>query len=108
MVLPRNIPVSTSPFGTDNSIYIFVSSTSEDLRNYRGVARNLILKMGWHPEIMEDFGASPTPTVEACREKIKDCDALLLVVVFHCDWLPSTDQGGNGTDSITALELAYV
>ena len=22
--------------------------------------------------------------------------------------MPSTDQGGNGTDSITALELAYV
>lgn len=86
---------------------VFVSSTSEDLRDYRGVARNVVLKMGWYPEMMENFGADSSPTVETCRQRIKSCDLLLLLVAFRQGWVPASDQGGNGIDSITALELAY-
>jgi len=92
---------------TSHELRIFVSSTSEDLRDYRGIARNVILKMGWYPEMMEYFGASPTPTVDACREKIKGCDAMLLLVAFRRGWVPDKEQGGNGIDSVTALELAH-
>ncbi len=86
---------------------VFVSSTSEDLRDYRAVARNEILNMDWHPEMMEYFGASPKPTLEACHEKLKSCDLMVLIVAFRRGWVPIKEQDGNGSDSITALELAY-
>lgn len=90
-----------------NVYRVFVSSTSEDLRDYRGIARNVVLKMGWYPEMMENFGADSRSTVEACHQKIKGCDLFLLLVAFRQGWVPGSGQGGNGIDSITALELAY-
>jgi Domain of unknown function (DUF4062) len=86
---------------------VFVSSTSEDLRDHRAVARNIILEMGWYPEMMEHFGAMPEPTVAACYEKLKQCDLLLLIVAYRRGWVPTVEQGGNGQDSVTALELAH-
>src|SRR5215470_5973812 len=86
---------------------VFVSSTSEDLSEYRAVARLVILDMGWDPEMMEHFGALPTPTVDACYQKLKDCDLLLLIVAFRKGWVPTTEEGGNGYESVTALELDY-
>jgi Domain of unknown function (DUF4062)/SIR2-like domain len=90
-----------------SKLRVFVSSTSEDLRDYRAVARLVILDMGWYPEMMEHFGAMPKATVAACHEKLKQCDLLLLIVGFRRGWVPTPEQGGSGQDSITALELAY-
>ncbi len=86
---------------------IFVSSTSEDLQDYRAVARNVILDVGWHPEMMEHFGASPDPTVAACHEVLGRCELVLLIVAYRRGWVPTVEQGGNEVDSITAIELAH-
>lgn len=88
-------------------IRIFVSSTSEDLKPFRMVARDIIIKMGCYPIMMEDFGAIPDSTVPACREKLASCQVVLLIQAFRRGWVPTLDQGGNGTDSVTALELVY-
>lgn len=88
-------------------IRVFVSSTSEDLKPFRTVARDVILKMGCIPIMMEDFGAIPDATVPACREKLAGCQVVLLIQAFRRGWVPTVEQGGNGTDSITALEIAY-
>jgi len=84
---------------------VFVSSTSRDLGDYRAIARNVVLDMGWTPRMMEHFGALPEPTVSACREQVAKCDAVLLIIGFQRGWVPSVAQGGDGTSSITALEL---
>jgi len=84
---------------------IFVSSTSKDLSDYRAIARNVVLEMGWTPKMMEHFGALPESTVTACCAQVTQSDALLLIVGFQRGWVPSEAQGGNGTSSITALEL---
>jgi hypothetical protein len=89
------------------ALKVFVSSTSQDLREYRAVARNVILDVGWHPVMMEHFGASPSPTVDACLREVEQCDLMLLLGSFRRGWVPAVDQGGNATDSITALELAH-
>jgi hypothetical protein len=91
----------------DKMLRVFVSSTSEDLKEYRGVARLVILDMGWHPEMMEHFEANPNPTVEACYEDLKRCQLMILIVAFRRGWVPSRVQGGDGQKSITALELEY-
>jgi Domain of unknown function (DUF4062)/SIR2-like domain len=88
-------------------IRVFVSSTSEDLKPFRMVARDAILKVGCIPIMMEDFGAIPDATVLACHKKLSDCQVVLLIQAFRRGWVPTLDQGGNGTDSVTALELAY-
>jgi len=85
---------------------VFVSSTSKDLKNYRAVARLAILDMGWFPEMMEHFGTSPEDTVPACCEKLSGCDLMLLIQAFTRGWVPTPEQQGNGSDSITACELA--
>jgi hypothetical protein len=91
---------------TDRMLKVLVSSTSEDLKDYRAVARNEIVHLQWHPDMMEDFGAIPSPTASACRSKVEQCDVVLLIVGFRRGWVPTREQGGDGESSITALELA--
>ena len=47
------------------SLRVFVSSTSDDLKDYRGVARQVIMDMGWQAEMMEHFEAMPQTTSKA-------------------------------------------
>jgi len=89
-----------------DGIRVFVSSTSEDLRDHRAVARNVIMDLGWQPTMMEHFGSSPESTVDTCRREVERSDLLLLIVAWRQGWVPTPEQGGNGRDSITALELA--
>ncbi|MFV1958443.1 MAG: DUF4062 domain-containing protein [Planctomycetota bacterium] len=89
----------------ERSIRVFVSSTSEDLKDYRAVARNVIMDLGWVPTMMEHFGSSPDATVDACCRAVERCDLVLLIVAWRRGWVPTVEQGGNGRDSITALEM---
>jgi len=86
---------------------VFVSSTSEDLKVHRAVARQVVGNIRWHPVMMEDFGASAAATVSACFEELEKCQLMLLIVAFRQGWIPTTEQGGNAKDSITALELGF-
>lgn len=89
------------------ALTIFLSSTSSDLQDYRAAARNTVLEMEWLPRMMEHFGAMPETTVKACYSMVDQCDAMLLIVGFQRGWVPTVEQGGNGSSSITALELEH-
>ena len=71
------------------------------------MARDVIGELGWHPEMMEYFGAQPGDTVDACLKILGQCDVMLLLVAWRQGWVPTVEQGGNGHDSITALEHAH-
>lgn len=86
---------------------VFVSSTSEDLKDYRKAAESVILDLQWRPLMMEHFVAQPEPTVEACYNAIDQSDVVLLIVAWRQGWVPSKEQGGNGQNSVTALEYAH-
>jgi hypothetical protein len=88
-------------------ITVFISSTSEDLSAYRGAAKLAVLDTGCTPRMMEHFGALAAPTVDACLNAVANCDVFLLIVAHRRGWVPSPEQGGNGHDSITALELQH-
>ena len=90
-----------------SELRVFVSSTSEDLKGHRAVARLVIDNLRWRPVMMEDFGASSSATVQACRQELESCQLVLLIVAFRRGYVPSQEQGGNGKDSITALELEH-
>ena len=92
---------------SSKGVTVFVSSTSRDLEDYRAVARNVLLDLHWRPEMMEHFDAMTEPTVEACRAAVAGSDLVLLIVAMRQGWVPTAEQGGNGRDSVTALELDH-
>jgi hypothetical protein len=87
------------------SLRVFISSTSEDLKEFRAASRLAILDLQWHPEMMEHLPAQPGYTIDSCRKKLEECDLVLLIVAWRQGWVPSVEQGGNGRDSITKLEI---
>jgi len=92
---------------SSDSFSVFVSSTSEDLESYRKIAEGAILDLQWRPEMMEHFVAETAPTLETCFQRIDKCDLVLAIIAWRQGWVPSQDQGGNGRDSVTALEIAH-
>jgi TIR domain/Domain of unknown function (DUF4062) len=89
------------------ALRVYVSSTSEDLHTYRQVAQQVILARGWFPIMNEYWGAMANPVVETCCQKMKDADLVLLIMALRQGYVPTVEQGGNGVDSITALEIEY-
>ena len=86
---------------------VFVSSTSKDLDLYRMVAGQVIQARGWIPIMNEFWGAMPERVVDACYEKVRSADLVLLIMAFRQGFVPTVEQGGNGIDSITALEIEH-
>jgi hypothetical protein len=89
------------------SLSVFVSSTSKDLDSYRAAAGYAIQTRGWVPIMNEFWGAMADPVLDACCEKLEKADLMLLLLAFRRGFVPTVDQGGNGTDSVTAYELAH-
>ena len=68
---------------------VFISSTSEDLKDYRSVVQQLVLEAQWQPVGMEHFPSDPRPIVQLCRETLSSCDLVIL--------LQGSDAGGFQT-----------
>jgi Domain of unknown function (DUF4062) len=59
---------------------VFVSSTFEDLAEYRNAVRDALLRVGAMPIVMEDLPASGTTIDEAVSQAVDQSDAMLLLV----------------------------
>jgi hypothetical protein len=80
---------------------VFISSTSEDLKEYRERAMKAAVAAELRPVMNEDFEASGarTPLAE-CMARVGRCDVLVAIVAHRYGWKP---KGGRGK-SITWLE----
>jgi Domain of unknown function (DUF4062)/inactive STAND len=78
---------------------IYISSTSEDLREERDQVRNTI--MAWHhePAAMEWYGADEQAPVERCIDDVRKCDFYLAIIAFRYGFTPDKYDR-----SITELE----
>ena len=85
---------------------VFVSSTSEDLREYRVAAREAILAVGLRPEMMEYFAAAGGPPLAECLSRVSPCDVVVAIVAERYGWAPP-DQPLNEAKSITWLECEH-
>jgi hypothetical protein len=63
-----------------NNPRIFVSSTFEDLADYRNAVRDAVLGAGAMPVMMEDQPARGLTIEEKIRELLDESDAVLLLV----------------------------
>jgi hypothetical protein len=82
---------------------VFISSTSEDLKEYRRSAERAASRAGFLQVMMEDFPASGHPPLAVCRAKVSEADVLVAIVAHRYGWVPP-DQPANQFQSITWLE----
>ena len=81
---------------------VFISSTSVDLKDYRSAVRDAIMVLNMHPVMMEHFPAMDADAVEACKQKVLDCDVFVGIYAHRYGYVPLTE-----TKSITELEYDW-
>src|SRR5579883_667197 len=83
-----------------------ISSTCEDLKTYRVVARDVVLSAGFQPEMLEYFCASGQPPLAECLSRVSRCDVIVVIVAHRYGWIPSDQADGpDGPEkSVTWLE----
>jgi hypothetical protein len=67
--------------GTDRKPVVFLSSTSEDLKECRAAAIGAVQSMGFDPLAMEYFTASgDKPPLHKCLELVSRADVVVVIV----------------------------
>jgi transcriptional regulator with XRE-family HTH domain len=77
---------------TNKKYSIFISSTYEDLKEYRSSIHNAILKMGHFPIAMENFTASNASQWSEITKLIDECDYHILLVGFRYGSVDSVEN----------------
>jgi formylglycine-generating enzyme required for sulfatase activity len=83
---------------------VFISSTVDDLKEYRQAAKDAALRVGFLPVMFEHWPASGNRLpLEACMQAVAECDLLIAIVAHRYGWVPG-GEGEHGIRSITWLE----
>jgi len=86
---------------------VFISSTSDDLKEYREQAAKAAAASGFSPRMMEYFPASGhAPSLQACREMVAEAEVVVVIVAHRYGWVPD-DSSNPDAKSITWLECDY-
>jgi len=81
----------------------FISSTVDDLTEYRTAVRDAATRLGFFPVLSDNFNASGARPLDECLAKVDECDVLVVIVAHRYGWIPD-NQPGKGRKSITWLE----
>ena len=82
---------------------VFISSTSDDLREYRKAVERAASRAGFRQVMMEDFPSVGHPPLDVCRDRVNQADVLVVIVAHRYGWVPP-GQPVNQFKSITWLE----
>ena len=86
---------------------VFISSTSDDLKEHREQAAKAASASGFSPRMMEYFPASgDKPTLAACLEKVAEAEVVVVLVAHRYGWVPD-DPSNRDAKSITWLECDH-
>ena len=86
---------------------VFISSTSDDLKEHREQAAKAARASGFSPRMMEYFPASGhAPSLPACLEKVAEAEVVVVLVAHRCGWVPDAPEN-PGKKSITWLECEH-
>jgi tetratricopeptide (TPR) repeat protein len=91
---------------TRSRLRVFLSSTYEDLRPYAHAAEDLLAR---HVEVdqFKHWEASGRPSVSECRDRVRRCQALVVLAGPAYGWIPGPADGGDGRTSITRFEVRW-
>jgi len=84
-------------------VRVFISSTSEDLKEYRSAVRDAILAKDLFPDSMENWATRDSTAIDLCRQKINQAHIYIGIYAHRYGWQP---EGYNGK-SITELEYDW-
>ena len=86
---------------------VFISSTSDDLKEHREQAFKAAVASGFSPRMMEYFPASGhAKSLQACRELVAQAEVVVAIVAHRYGWVPDGPQNPD-RKSITWLECDY-
>ena len=88
------------------SLRVFLSSTYEDLKVYVHAAEEVLSECVTVDQFKR-WEASGRPAVPVCRERVRACDALVVLVGKTYGWIPGVEDGGDGRTSITRFEVLW-
>lgn len=86
---------------------VFVSYTAEDLSAHADVVVGAIQGLNMMPVDHRTWSATGRPSVAECKRQIESCQILVVLVAHRYGWIPRHDEGGNGEDSITQIEVHH-
>ena len=84
---------------------IYLSSTYEDLKEYREVVYKALRKSGYDVIAMEDYVAADQRPVEKCSDDVKKADIYVGIFAFRYGYVPPEAHGNPNKLSITELEF---
>lgn len=70
---------------------VFVSSTFDDLRDYRQAAIRSLQQLGHEVVAMENFTAASAPPLKVVLERIEQCDAYLGLLAWRYGYVPTEE-----------------
>src|ERR1039457_6693722 len=86
---------------------VFISSTSDDLKEHREQAFKAAVASGFSPRMKEYFPASGhAKSLQACRELVAQAEVVVEIVAHRYGWVPDGPQNPD-RKSITWLECDY-
>jgi conflict system STAND superfamily ATPase/uncharacterized protein DUF4062 len=86
---------------------IYLSSTYEDLKEYRTAVVEALRKSGYQVLAMEDYIATDRRPVDKCLADVARADIYVGLFAFRYGYVPPADHGNSGRLSITELELRH-
>ena len=81
---------------------VFISSTSVDLKPYRAAVQEATLSLSLHPVMMEYFTSMDANALDACRQKVQNCDLFIGIYAHRYGYIPD-----GQSKSITELEYEW-
>src|SRR5262245_19100873 len=84
---------------------IYLSSTYEDLKEYRRVVYDALRKSGHHVTAMEDYVAADQRPVDKCLKDVTDADIYVGIFAFRYGYVPPLGHNNPNGLSITELEF---
>ena len=84
---------------------LYLSSTYEDLKEYREVVYKALRKSGYDVIAMEDYVATDQRPVNKCLADVRKADIYLGIFAFRYGYIPPQSHGTPAKLSVTELEF---
>ena len=86
---------------------IYLSSTYEDLKDYRSAVVQALRQAGYEVKAMEDYVAADKRPVDKCLSDVAEADIYVGVFAFRYGYVPPPEHGNPDALSITELEFRH-
>jgi len=83
---------------------VLISSTNLDLEAYRKEAGLACHAADWLADLQENWTEENHPPLDACLKRVREADALVVIVAHRYGWMPEDEKRNPDGKSITWLE----